>query len=400
MDFAKHFPASTWVFRTLTGRWARRVYLAALILLLSMPVISRARNAYRAREFKAVLSGLEKVKIDQTTEAELLGLVPRLTRSQPYKDSNQAVEAFYWVEFSNSHDLWRAWAWSRLYDYYHRDLERVEKAAPLLGAGFLGFGAGVSVRNGKVSNIGYRVGTLWPGMSDLLFVRSVHGRWQKSPSPFWVRSVDDQNLRFRVSVFPPKENVTVEWSPDAPAELLSHLYQLDLSCVWSLHGCIDGREIAPQLWRDAERIKAAARERLTGSDPCPDRILADRIRYFPDADVLWLEAVKSQEKEGTSEGEVPHEVDTDYKLLEVIRGISHSSGNIHIEDFTTIPSPYGGILKNPISPHRMPGERVLFFSNPYFESCRIVPATRSALAAVRTAPAVRKFPEDEYFRGL
>jgi len=104
MDFAKHFPATTWVFRTLSGRWARRVYLAAVILLLIFPIISRARNAYRAREFKAVLAGLEKVKIDQTTEAELLKLVPRLTRSQSYLDSN---EALYWVEFSNSHDLWK-----------------------------------------------------------------------------------------------------------------------------------------------------------------------------------------------------------------------------------------------------------------------------------------------------
>lgn len=41
------------------------------------------------------------------------------------------------------------------------------------------------------------------------------------------------------------------------------------------------------------------------------------------------------------------------------------------------------------------GQRVLAFSGPQFDSCRIVPATPSALAAVQDAPIPVRRAEDE-----
>jgi hypothetical protein len=64
----------------------------------------------------------------------------------------------------------------------------------------------------------------------------------------------------------------------------------------------------------------------------------------------------------------------------------------------TIPSPVstGGEISNPMQPaYRKPGDQFLYFSGADFDSCRIVPATPSAQAAVRSAmPASRRIEDD------
>ena len=102
MDVAKSFPTVVCLFRIFTGRMARRIYLASFVLLLlCAPTVPRIRNAYRAWKFQKVLAGLERVKVDQTSEAELVKLVPYLTRVPPYKLADGTVETWYAVEFSN-----------------------------------------------------------------------------------------------------------------------------------------------------------------------------------------------------------------------------------------------------------------------------------------------------------
>src|SRR5579872_1878944 len=104
MNVARYFPTVAWLFRVMTGRVARRVYLAVFLLLLCVPTVLRFRNAYRAWKFQEVLAGLARVKVDQTTEAELATIVPHLTRRPSYKRSNGDIETWYAVEFSNEFD--------------------------------------------------------------------------------------------------------------------------------------------------------------------------------------------------------------------------------------------------------------------------------------------------------
>lgn len=193
----------------------------------------------------------------------------------------------------------------------------------------------------------------------------------------------------------------VHWAPDAPPELISHLYRVDLSCAWSLHGCIDAQQIAPLLWQDGERIETAMRRRLAGSEPCPDSILADRIRYLPDIDVLLLEVVGSQPKDGKSKGEISREDGTFYQVLEGVRGENHYPARLRLESRPN--AAWSGwelmqgviVQANPRPPHQQAGDRALFFAKPAFESCQLVSATPSALRAVRGAPAAPKLHEDE-----
>jgi hypothetical protein len=371
----------------------------------------------RARKFQAVLAGLERVKVDQTTEAELVRLVPYLTRGYSGEDREGSVVTWYGAEFSNEFD-WLS-SWPHLFgldnaeDYY-----RMRKVARLLGTSFLSFRAGVGVRNRKVSRVSYAVNN-WGGqprvLGDLISAESVHGPWllYGHRRGFRVSSADDENPQFRVSsgrsfdaVDPDENSMQVKCTFDAPPELVSHVYRLDLGCVWNLRGCLSARDMAPLLRQDEERILAATQARLISREPCPDRILAGRVRYLPDVDILLLEVVNFQQQDVNTEGELSHEFNTDYKLVEVVRGPKNYPSRLRLRYRQTGLSPseaaeIGSLgLGNPVSPFHHTGNRVLFFTNLIFESCQLIPATPSALTVVRTTVGAPKLPEDEIPMGL
>jgi hypothetical protein len=198
----------------------------------------------------------------------------------------------------------------------------------------------------------------------------------------------------------------VKWAFDAPPELVAHIYRINLSCVWNLRGCLSARDMAPLLRQDEERIMAATHARLISREPCPDRILAGRVRYLPDVDILLLQVVDSQQENVNTEGELSHDFYTDYKLIEVIRGPKNYPNRLRLRYRPTALSPSEGAemgtiaLGNPVSPLHHSGDRVLFFTNLIFESCQVVPATPSALAAVRTTTGAPKLDEDQIPEGI
>ena len=86
-----------------------------------------------------------------------------------------------------------------------------------------------------------------------------------------------------------------------------------------------------------------------------------------------------------------------YRLSETIR----SSPKVlrRFAEYMT-PSMYpDGLLWHPDPVARTPkvGDRVLAFLGVDFQSCRVVPATPSAEAAIRLAPMLARRPDDNYF---
>lgn len=160
--------------------------------------------------------------------------------------------------------------------------------------------------------------------------------------------------------------------------------------------------MAPLLWQDQQNIEAATLARLKSREPCPDRVLGGRVRYLPDVNVLLLEVLDSQREDINEEGERSVAFNTDYKLIEVIRGHSGYPNALKLRYRQTIPSPVDGRrpIANPLSPLHQAGDRVLFFTNHTFESCQVVPATHSALSVVRTSNPGPKLPEDQIPEGL
>src|SRR6267143_7164800 len=97
----KLFPATIWVWRSLTGRIARRVYLSIVLLLLIASTTARVYTIVLTRRIYAVLSSLERLRIDQTTETELVKTVPYLNRGNYEAPLGASVERFYYAVISN-----------------------------------------------------------------------------------------------------------------------------------------------------------------------------------------------------------------------------------------------------------------------------------------------------------
>lgn len=403
MTFRKHFPVVAWAVRRLTGRWAKGIYLCILLLLLSVTTVARLRTYLMARRIQAVLRGLAEVRIDQTTEEELLKNVPYLIRSQYDLKGVGIVERQYYVEISNESDPW--WFWSMAHH-----LDGSGRLASWFGYRYISFDAGAWVQDGKVSQVSYglsRIAVRPKAAGYIVSVESAHGFWVERWHPFAVTSQEDESPQYRIAqtVVPTRarneSGLHATFTNDAPPELTKHAFQLELNCFWSLRDCRDVNTIAPALREDSERIKHDTYQQLI-SGKCPDSIIEGRMRYLPDVMVSLLQVTGSRRVEVNEEGDRAEDLFTDYELKEQIRGKNYWESWKNVRFRETIPSPNDPTdrMANQVWPKTRKGSLVLFFGYPRFDSCRFVPATPSALQIVRNTPMLPKRPEDRGGLGL
>jgi hypothetical protein len=410
MSFRDYLTPSTWFGRALAGPTARRIYLAAALFLLFATTVARVYSFILVRRIQAVISGLSKLRIDETADGDVLRTVPYLVRGQDWTieknvelgDVEPGLDRSYYATISNKPNWMMfettAWRFSSAASTEDGHQEGwLFKAADLLGYRYVGFGALVVLHNGRVSSISYGIADrlVFPEvLGDIISFKSAHARWAVRQTGFEVPSTEDESPQFSVSG--DSGHLGVWFTPEASPELRSHLFQVNLSCFWSLLGCRHARDVAPLLWQDKNAIEAATLSRLQSNDPCPDRILAGRIKYLPDIDVVLLESSGSRLEGISEEGSPISEARTHYKLVEVLRG--HASGSwesVRSMDTVLYPGDYTRRLPNRGLQWTKAGEKVLAFSNLNFDSCRMIRATHSALSKVRdTNPAPRR-GEDE-----
>ncbi len=409
--------------RRLFGRRARKVYLSLLLLAFVFSISLRARTFLLTRKIQAVLFGLEQVRVDQTTEERLLRTVPNLVLNNPQLPALPGGRRYYRVDIANS-DFY--YGWSRWIPDFLPSLWPVHdspfpvknkwdflplplKAAYVLGWRHLSLSAYVTVLNGTVSSTGYNLEPDVPisyPLSYFVVARSVHGfSFNHGGRPVPIHSADDEKPEFRFGAVAGQFSllngadsaIAVAYTADAPRDLIDHAFQVDLHCFWGLRGCDSVRQVVPLLWEDRKEIEARTNARLRSADPCPDLVLGGRVRYLPDLNVALLEVVASRSEDINYEGNRSEDIVTDYRLKEAIRGEPKGPWT-GVRHRWTIPSPVstGGEISNPMQPvYPKPGDQFLYFSGADFDSCRIVPATPSAQAAVRSAiPAPRRIEDD------
>ena len=397
--------------RHATGHRARRVELILLFALVGLSTGIRVRSYLLTRRIQAVLAGLQQVKADTTKEEDLPRTVPYLVRQPFERREGTHLLRYYRAELSNGDDYyhWVRWApkfVDGLWPSKRREgaapdkwnaMDGSLKAAYILGWRYLSFSAGVTVVDGKVSRIWYSIEPDvflgWP-KGYLVTAQSAHGFWMSRHFPLPVSSADDESPYYRFGAIAGEfswfagedAKIGVVYTPDAPREKVSHVYQVDLSCFWNLRGCNSVRQVAPLLWKDRQEIVAAAAARLASNKPCPDRVLAGRVRTLPDLNIALLEVVRARSVDIKTEGSLSSEIVVDYRLKEVILG--HPKGPwTDMRGKQVIRSPLSATRQtaNPTLRFPQAGERFLYFSGGKFDSYQIVPATRSAEAAVRGA---------------
>lgn len=189
------FTRATRLLRMLTGRRALRLYLALpLLAVLLLTTVLRVHTYMLTRKIQAVLSGLERLRVDQTSEQELLKTVPYVARHSFVRDTSSGRKRFYYyyVRVSNEDEiLWlfrvlNTRTFQVLWPWRAHDGSGEPWTVPLRGAYWLGFryvdfGASVNVLAGRVSSVHYVIGRDmlfgWPH-GGLVSVRSAHGFWR------------------------------------------------------------------------------------------------------------------------------------------------------------------------------------------------------------------------------
>jgi hypothetical protein len=398
MSTQTHFPFTRWIIRKLTGRWARRIYLSIIAVLLLTTTLVRLRSYFMTRKIQSVLHGLAQIRIDQTTEEELKKTIPYLTEYE-WAAGGQSRRG-YAVKISTESD-------ARILGLIAYGLDWASGGS-LIGYRYLGFDAGVIVRDGKVSQVEYGLADHWVRpqfegyVGYIVSARSVHGFWLPYQRWFEVSSNDDTSPQYR-----PFSNsccINVIYTSDAPTDMTNRIFQLDLSGFWGLRGCGKASEIAPALAHDTKSIQTTTLDRLQAGE-CPDSIVEARMKYLPDISVLLLEVTGSRRVQVNEDGYPTEDWFTDYKLKEVIRGPNpqpnaDSWKNVRFQRTIASPTDPGETIANPIWPSTRIGAQVLFFGGLYFDSCRFIPATPSALEIARKTPVPSKRPEDEIPMGL
>lgn len=416
MALRDHFEASLWIGHALTGRPARRVYVTMVLLFLVATTVVRAYAFVLTRRIQAVIYGLSKLRIDETTEEELVRTVPylvrgnwdgRVVRTVELGNVDTGVERGYYISISNQANwmkfenfAWNVSSFKSTKDGRQRGW--VFALADWFGYRYLGFGARVILLDGRVSSIEYGIENrlVFPQVfGSIVSVASAHARWAPHETSFDVSSTDDESPQFHVGG--DDRHLAVLFTSEASPALMSHVFRVQLSCFWGLIGCRHARQIAPLMWQDKNSIEVATLARLNSNDPCPDRILEGRMKYLLDMGVVLLESTGFKTQSVNEERLRVDENWTNYKLIEVLRGRSSKSWE-SVRGSVTVPYPgnYRRSLPNMGLQWVEAGERVLVFSNLHFDSCRVVPAKPSGLSVVRnTVPAPRR-AEDGQVTGL
>jgi hypothetical protein len=409
------FPMTSWIWRTLAGRIARRIYLVLVLALLATSAAVRIYTFVLVRRMEVVIAGLSRLEIDKSTEDEVQRTVPylkrwqwegQLKRSPETADIETGIEQGYsvaisnessWMEFGRLLSPFASCCVNTTYTKDGYEHNWILGLTNLLGYRYVYFGASVVLLNGRVSSISYGVQDrlAFPRqVGTILAVKSVHSFWASYRRGFEVSSTDDQSPQFHVGNG--TSNLSVAYTFDAPPDLVAHAFKVDLSCFWSVRGCLTPANIAPALAQEAERIQSAALARLKSTDPCPARIVAGRSRYLTDVSVSLIESEGWRHEPMNVEGSLGTRAVTDYKLIEVLRGFPvRSLKSVEARPSIPFPGDYAKQLPNPGPQWPERGKQILLFSNHSFDSCQLVPAVPEAIAAVRNARPTPKRVEDQ-----
>lgn len=94
------------------GRRARQIYLVLALALVALSGGVRIRTFLLTRKIYAALEGLKQVRVDTTTEEQLLKMVPYLVINDPTLPMLPGGRQYYRAEVSNFKD-WRWLSWLR-----------------------------------------------------------------------------------------------------------------------------------------------------------------------------------------------------------------------------------------------------------------------------------------------
>jgi hypothetical protein len=371
-------PAGFWLWRWLTSRPARLLYLGVLLIVVLPAIALRIEAALFARHVHKIMDGLASLRIGETSKAEALSRLPEL---RPTRQSTRHADECFAVLIPNS----------KLSDAVllragRSGYPRLFSALSLLGFRYWVLDARFNITAGKVSDLNYRLilntpDNRYPSVITIAVSsqESIFG-WKE------LRPITDESPDFKVSHYFKWPDLTtrVDFTSVAPSRLVQHAFDLKLSCMWFLVGCRTSNQVLPEVEQDRQNIERAANERMRGPSPCPEWIVRHRARDTDD--ILVVEVVKA----------APEFVDTGYgvkyrlasfRLLKTLKG----KPDRPLDNVGVSPDIQIGIqerVHNSAIDLLNLGEKIVLFSGGSTnidEPCEAVAATEIALQTIEKA---------------
>jgi hypothetical protein len=379
------FSVTAWVWRQLASRWACRIYLSMLAVIVIPAVALRLQAVFFQRHVVEIASRRSTLQIGTTSKSETLSRIPGLTGvSSKDGESKCPADECFSVDIPNS--KFSNWTLLRTAETDHPKLFSL---LHFWGLRYWSFNAYVTFSAGKVSDFGYRLMLSAPRAYPVPGVVMIA---VSSERKLGARGLDwelDESPNYEVYHYFkwPDLQTGVYFTVSAPGELLSDAFRVHLRCVWSLRGCETANQLLPEVEQNRLRIRQAAMERMKGPNQCPSQILPPRAC---DSDDILLVEVKNVG---------PTLVETNFgayrfakfRLLRVLKGkLGRPLDNVGVA-----PEIYLGevTVRNSAIDLLNPGQRILLFSGrstDIDEPCEAMAGTDDAVHTVEEGIAASK----------
>ncbi len=391
MSFSRTFPVTTWLWRRLTSRPARLFYLGVLIIVVISGITLRVEAVLFERRVLKVMSALSSLRVGVTPKAGVLSRMAGIKIDESSRGNSEGnslvmgsrgvceADECFWIEVASPR--LSNWALRRAGGAGYETLFSVLSS---LGFRLRSLDAHVNLTFGRVSSLGYRLilSTPDPGYPGALMIK-ISSR--KDLADQRLDDITDESPNYQVSHYFkwPRLFTDIDFTPDAPTELMNHAFDLKLQCVWSLRGCRTANELLPEAEQDRLRIEHAAFDRMNGPNQCPDWILTRRARDT--GDILLVEVENASSDFVVTEYGTKYRV-ASFRLIRVLKG----NPDRPLENIGVSPDMWIGMTKvhNSAIDLLNPGQKLLLFSGGSTnidEPCEEVAATESALQTIERA---------------
>jgi hypothetical protein len=387
VNFRETFPVTAWFWRRATSpRSWRNALLGLAGFIIVTGIAFRIDDALFAARVTRIVHSLADIKVDATTEDELVRLIPAL------KNADGApwcgTEHCYSITEENPSWTERFWAASR----FQRGLQT---AFYYWGFPARRFTVGIRIHSERVSGLFYHVMLMSVDPPDPMSPVLLAGATTSHNLDNYTSQVaDDQSPEYSIE-FRLRQTLFVQLTPLASRELARHAFEIDTACIWSLLFCRKPEQLLPAAFRDQTQISEAALRRLQGAEPCPVSIVKRRVR--DGFQIALLELVNVEPGITPDWNHEPHR-DASVRLIQVFQKHEHSFfdrpeadaffDHLSFPLTQTDSSIYPARVPNPVINTLKPGNRYLWFYEDrgrFGTPCEMIPATDAAMTVLAEA---------------
>jgi hypothetical protein len=297
---------SIWPARRIAG-----VIVALLLAVISVTWIAlRANLWFGVRQVDRLLSEIKSLRVRESTFQDAKQIAGRYGGMVEYHGEPCSAETC-------SFAIWLGLGWE--------EPRLVRERLRFFGIRTYRAAGSVTVRHGRVVETGFMIDTEAKlGTSEgqwLAATTIVSDRIQRSDYySGYQRGLDEHPNRQVIHPFFTTlgggQIIDSEITADATEREKTRAFDFRLSCIFSLKGCSQLRELAPSAWEDLQ-IQARENERLGdpgGYGTCPARSLARIARDIDNVALVEVEKVFPVEDAET------HSQDVKFRLIEMLKG--------------------------------------------------------------------------------